>query len=104
MFRAVCTTWIITCLSTCEQKKELKAGPIIELCADDVIRYIAPLENIQGFFVPEVAQKEESKKEQWLAGAQAGLYSLPCDHCYLRWQSHLYIIKQVVDYTYLHSH
>ena len=59
--------WLhVVSLSTYGQKYDLKAaGPIIEVYTGDVIRYIAPLENNQGFFVPEVAQKKESKKEQW---------------------------------------
>jgi len=39
-------------------------GPIIELCNEDNIRYIAPLEENKGFFVPEVAMEAETKKER----------------------------------------
>ena len=38
-------------------------GPVLEVYTDDIIRYIVPLENIEGFFVPEVAQQQESKKK-----------------------------------------
>ena len=47
------------------KKRDLKiGGPVIEVYYSEVIRYIVPLENNPGFFVPEVAQEEESKKEQ----------------------------------------
>lgn len=39
-------------------------GPVIELYESDCIRYITPIENNEGFFVPEVAkhQTTETKK------------------------------------------
>ncbi len=40
-----------------------QAGPVIEVCETDCIRYIAPLENNDGFYVPELSENE--KKEQW---------------------------------------
>lgn len=40
-------------------------GPVIELCREDHIRYIAPMEGNEGFFVPEVAMETtETKKKQ----------------------------------------
>ncbi len=39
-----------------------QAGPVIEVCETDCIRYIAPLENNDGFYVPELSENE--KKEQ----------------------------------------
>ena len=47
------------------QKRSLSnVGPFLEVCGQDCIHYIAPLENNDGFFVPEVAREEESKKVQ----------------------------------------
>lgn len=39
-------------------------GPIVELYIDGCTQYVAPLENREGFFVPEIAKQQESKKEQ----------------------------------------
>ncbi|XP_064399148.1 testis-expressed protein 264 homolog [Halichondria panicea] len=39
-------------------------GPILEVYEIDCIRYIAPLENNEGFFVPEVPMETETKKDQ----------------------------------------
>lgn len=48
------------------QNHSLQSGPIIEVCESDCIRYIAPLESREEFFVPEVSRGEEgeSKKGQ----------------------------------------
>ena len=47
------------------QQFDLKSiGPVVEVYAGGYTRYIAPLENNEGFFVPEIAQQQESKKEQ----------------------------------------
>lgn len=47
------------------QKNKLKiAGPIIEVYEADCIRYFAPLDHNEGYFVPEVAMETETKKEQ----------------------------------------
>ena len=67
-----------------------------------MIRYIAPLENNQGFFVPEVAQKEEREQER----AVITRFHI---HALLRIRSPLLIgsssvIKQMADHTYFHSH
>ena len=41
------------------------AGPILEVCEAGLTHYIAPLENNDKFFVPEVTDMEkEAKKEQ----------------------------------------
>ena len=48
-----------------EYKDGLTMGPVIELCREDHIRYIAPMEGSEGFFVPEVAMETtEAKKKQ----------------------------------------
>ena len=40
-------------------------GPIMEVYEDDLIHYIAPLENNDQFYVPEVTMMEnDGKKEQ----------------------------------------
>ncbi|CAI8030463.1 Testis-expressed protein 264 [Geodia barretti] len=39
-------------------------GPILEIYGDGYTQYVAPLENNEGFFVPEIAQENESKKSQ----------------------------------------
>ena len=41
------------------------AGPILEVCEKGLTHYIAPLENNDKFFVPEVTKMEtEAKKDQ----------------------------------------
>lgn len=46
------------------QEHDLKnACPTIEICEADRIQYITPLDNNEGFFVPEVAKEREAKKE-----------------------------------------
>ena len=39
-------------------------GPVVEVYIDGYILYVTPLDNIEGFFVPEFAQQNESKKTQ----------------------------------------
>ena len=47
------------------QEFDLKCvGPILEIYGDGCTQYVAPLENNEGFFVPEIAQQLESKKSQ----------------------------------------
>ena len=47
------------------QEFDLKnVGPIMEIYIDGYTRYVTPLENSEGFFVPEIAEQHESKKEQ----------------------------------------
>ena len=47
------------------QELDLKCvGPIVEIYIDGCTQYVAPLENNEGFFVPEIAKQQESKKEQ----------------------------------------
>ena len=46
------------------QSNNKTAGPVVEICETDCIRYIAPLENSDGFFVPEVAELATAKKHQ----------------------------------------
>ena len=42
-------------------------GPILEVCEAGLTHFIAPLENNDKFFVPEVTVMEtDTKKEQWI--------------------------------------
>lgn len=53
------------CVHICLQELDLKCvGPIVEVYIDGCTQYVAPLENNEGFFVPEIAKQQESKKKQ----------------------------------------
>ena len=60
-----CVYWVWVKYSLYMQEFSLKCGgPILEIYVDGFTQYVAPLQQNDGFFVPEIAQLKESKKSQ----------------------------------------
>ena len=61
----VCTKELLKMYTDIQKQHLLESvGPIFEVCEEDCIRYIATLNDKEGFFVPEVAVETETKKKQ----------------------------------------